>query len=123
MYFRSRELYNSHFYHFYFVVLKKVRNVSPDYIALRSDLYCINHIRLTMFFHFGKHVSYFKFSCHTLQTFKVNGRTQLLFPPTLTVAFRSFEPQIGEPFPNEQLLKKKKIAATERTLFHWETAA
>ena len=50
------------------------------------------------------------------------GRTQLLLPPTLNVAFRSFEPRIGEPFPNEQLLRKKKIAATERTIFNWETA-
>ena len=50
------------------------------------------------------------------------GRTQLLLPLTLNVAFRSFEPQIEEPFPNEQLLRKKKIAATERTIFHWETA-
>ena len=51
-----------------------------------------------------------------------NGRTQLLLPPILNVAFRSFEPRIGQPFPNEQLLRKKKIAATERTIFHWETA-
>ena len=50
------------------------------------------------------------------------GRTQLLLPPTLNVAFRSFEPRIAEPFPNEKLLRKKKIAATERTIFHWETA-
>ena len=50
------------------------------------------------------------------------GRTQLLLPPTLNVAFRSFEPQIRELFPNQQLLKKKKIVATERTIFHWETA-
>ena len=33
-----------------------------------------------------------------------------------------FEPRIEEPFPNEQLLKKKKIAATEQTIFHQETA-
>ena len=52
----------------------------------------------------------------------LNGHTQLLLPPTLNVAFRSFEPRIREPFPNEQLLRKKKIAATERTIFHWETA-
>ena len=52
----------------------------------------------------------------------INGRTQLLLPPTLNMAFRSFEPQIEEPFPNEQLLRKKKIAATERTIFHCETA-
>ena len=38
------------------------------------------------------------------------------------MAFRSFEPRIREPFPNEQLLRKKKIAATEQTIFHWETA-
>ena len=44
---------------------------------------------------------------------EVNGRTQLLLTPTLNVAFRSFEPQIVEPFPNEQLLRKKKIAAFE----------
>ena len=50
------------------------------------------------------------------------GRTQLLLPPTLNLAFRSFEPWIGELFPNEQLLKKKKIAATKWTIFHWETA-
>ena len=50
------------------------------------------------------------------------GRTQLFLPLTLNVAFRSFEMQIGEPFPNKQLLKKKKIAATERTIFHWEMA-
>ena len=50
------------------------------------------------------------------------GRTQLLLPPTLNVAFRSFEPRIGELIPNEQLLRKKKIAATERTILHWETA-
>ena len=37
------------------------------------------------------------------------GRTQLLLSPTLNVAFKSFKPQIGEPFPNEQLLRKKKI--------------
>ena len=51
-----------------------------------------------------------------------NGRTQLLLPSTLNVAFRSFEPGIAELFPNEKLLRKKKIAATERTIFHWETA-
>ena len=51
-----------------------------------------------------------------------NGRTQLLLPPTLNVAFRSFEPRIAEPFPNEKLLRKKKIAATEQTIFDWETA-
>ena len=51
-----------------------------------------------------------------------NGRTQLHLPPILNVAFRSFEPRIGEPFPNEQLLRKKKIAATEQTNFHSETA-
>ena len=51
------------------------------------------------------------------------GRTQLLFlPPTLNVAFIFFEPQIKEPFPNEQLLRKKKIVATKQTTFHWETA-
>ena len=50
------------------------------------------------------------------------GRTQLLLPPTLNVAFRSFEPRIKEPFPNEQLLRKKKIVATERTIFHCEMA-
>ena len=51
-----------------------------------------------------------------------NGHTKLLLPPTLNVAFRSFEPRIGEPFPTEQLLRKKKIAATQGTIFHWETA-
>ena len=50
------------------------------------------------------------------------GRTQLLLSPTFNVAFRSFEPKIKEPFPNEQLLNKKKIAATEQSIFHWETA-
>ena len=50
------------------------------------------------------------------------GRTQLLLPPTLNVAFRSIELRIGEQFPNEQLLRKKKIAATERTIFHCKTA-
>ena len=50
------------------------------------------------------------------------GLTQLLLPPTLMVAFRSIKLQIGEPFANEQLLRKKKMAATERTIFHWETA-
>ena len=35
------------------------------------------------------------------------GHTQLLLPPTLTVAFRSFELRIGEPFPNERFLRKK----------------
>ena len=33
-----------------------------------------------------------------------NGHTQLLLPPTFNLAFRFFEPQIGEPFPNEKLL-------------------
>ena len=47
------------------------------------------------------------------------GRTQLLLPPTLNVAFRFFEPRIVEPFPNEKFLW---IAATKRTIFHWETA-
>ena len=50
------------------------------------------------------------------------GRTQLFLPPTLNVAFRCFKPRIREPFPNEQLLRKKKIAATEQTIFLWETA-
>ena len=50
------------------------------------------------------------------------GRTQLLLNPTLNVAFRSIEPGIGQPFPNQQLLRKKKNSATERTIFHWETA-
>ena len=50
------------------------------------------------------------------------GHTQLLLPLTLNVAFRSFEPRIAEPFPNEKLLRKKKIAATEQTIFHWEKA-
>ena len=50
------------------------------------------------------------------------GRTQLLLPPTLNVAFRFFEPRIEEPFPNEKLLRKKKIAAAKRTIFHWEMA-
>ena len=50
------------------------------------------------------------------------GRTHLLLPLTLNVAFRSFEPRIAELFPNEKLLRKKKIAATKRTIFHWETA-
>ena len=54
--------------------------------------------------------------------FIIIGRTQLLLPPTLNVAFRSFEPQIREPFQNKQLLRKKKIAATEQTIFHWEMA-
>ena len=49
------------------------------------------------------------------------GRTQLPLPPTLNVAFRSFEPRIWEPFPNEQFLRKKKIAATKQTIIHWET--
>ena len=40
-----------------------------------------------------------------LHLLSVNGRTQLFLSPTLNVAFRSFEPQIGEPFPNQQLLK------------------
>ena len=44
------------------------------------------------------------------------------FASTLNVAFRSFEPRIGEPFPNEQLLRKKNIMDTEQTIFHWETA-
>ena len=30
----------------------------------------------------------------------LNGRTQLLLPLTLNVAFRSFEPRIEEPFTN-----------------------
>ena len=55
-------------------------------------------------------------------TIVIKGRTQLLLSPTLNVAFRSFEPRIGEPFPNEQLLRKEKIAATEGTIFHWEMA-
>ena len=50
------------------------------------------------------------------------GRTQLLLPLTLNVAFRSFEQRFEEPFPNEQLLRKKKVAATEQTIFHWEMA-
>ena len=33
-----------------------------------------------------------------------------------------FEPWIAEPFPNEKLLRKKKINATEGTIFHWEMA-
>ena len=49
-------------------------------------------------------------------------RTQLLLPPALNMAFRFIEPQIVKPFPNEKLLKKKKIAATEQTTFSWETA-
>ena len=49
-------------------------------------------------------------------------RTQLLLPLTLNVTFRCFEPRMGEPFPNEQLLRKKKIAAAKRTTFYWETA-
>ena len=57
-----------------------------------------------------------------LKCFFDNGRTQLLLPLTLNVAFRSFEPRIAEPFSNEQLLRKKKIVATERTIFHWEMA-
>ena len=32
-----------------------------------------------------------------------NGCTQLLLPPTLNVAFRSFEPGIAKLFPNEKL--------------------
>ena len=31
-----------------------------------------------------------------------------LLPPTLNVAFRSLEPRIAEPFPNEKLLRKGK---------------
>ena len=57
----------------------------------------------------------------TLNAYHI-GRTQLLLPPTLNVAFRSFEQRIAEPFPNEKLLSKKKIVATEQTIFHWETA-
>ena len=53
-----------------------------------------------------------------IQLFFIHIRlTQLLLPPTLNVAFRFFEP-----FPNEKLLRKKKIAATKRTIFHWKTA-
>ena len=33
----------------------------------------------------------------------LNGRIQLLLPQTLNVAFRSFEPHIAKPFPNENL--------------------
>ena len=51
-----------------------------------------------------------------------NGRTQLLFPSALNMVFRFFELRIAEPFPNEKLLRKKKIVATEQTIFHWETA-
>ena len=43
-------------------------------------------------------------------------RTQLLLPPILNVAFRFFVPRIAELFPNEKLLRKKKIAATEQTI-------
>ena len=50
------------------------------------------------------------------------GRTQLLLSSTLNVAFRSFELRIQEPFHDEQLLREKMIAATERTIFHWGTA-
>ena len=57
---------------------------------------------------------------HSIEQLK--RRTQLLLPPTLNVAFRFFEPRIVEPFPNKKLLGKKKIAATEQTIFHWEIA-
>ena len=33
-------------------------------------------------------------------------RTQLLLNPTLNVAFKSVEPGIGEPFPNEKLFAR-----------------
>ena len=55
-------------------------------------------------------------------TFSDIRRTQLLLPPTLNVAFRFFELGIEDPFPNEKLLRKKKIAASEQTIFHWEKA-
>ena len=47
-----------------------------------------------------------------------NRCTHLLLPPALNVAFRFFEPQNAKSFPNEKLLRKEKIAATEGTIFH-----
>ena len=38
--------------------------------------------------------------------FEHNRRTQLLLNPTLNVAFKSVEPGIGEPFPNEKLFAR-----------------
>ena len=57
-----------------------------------------------------------------LEPFKDNKGTQVLLPPTLNMAFRFFEPRIAEPFPNEKLLRKKKIVATKQTIFNWEMA-
>ena len=54
-----------------------------------------------------------------IEGFAIQWKYSITFAPA---AFRSFEPQIEEPFPNEQLLRKKKIAAAEQTIFHWKTA-
>ena len=94
-----------YFAYFFFVYLSSRVYSHPQYTPNRNTLY----------------------SCHIVANIvpenvslnnKLIGHTQLLLPPTLNVAFRSFEPRIAEPFPNEKLLRKKKIAATEQTIFH-----
>ena len=60
--------------------------------------------------------------CEALEPLNLSLQISNSLPLALNVAFRSFEPRIVEPFLNEQLSRKKKIAAIERTIFHWETA-
>ena len=80
------------------IIISKNDYMTLCYLCLAQSHF--NHVTLR-FFHHG---DIFVMQELFLKTFLVrNTCTQLLLSPTLNVAFRSFEPRIGEPFPNEKL--------------------